>query len=115
MLAHGDVVGAGGDDLADGAAVERGVDLEGGDVGLHVVHPTAHVGVERHDDIAHEDLTVGELRQVDGLEAEVVGARRALGARGEDDLTGGGGQLGHGPQSWTTVTVTSMLPRVALE
>src|SRR5207247_8322457 len=58
------------DDLADGAADHRLAELDGRSVRLHVVHPAAHVGVEREPDGAYEDLAVlrRRHRRVDDLE-----------------------------------------------
>jgi hypothetical protein len=49
------------DHLADGCAVQRLVNLEGGHVRLDVVHPAAHVRVHRHDGVADKDLAVVEI------------------------------------------------------
>ena len=57
-VAHLAVRGTGGDDLADGAAVERGVQGERRGVGLDVVHPAAHVGVHGDEEVADQDLAV---------------------------------------------------------
>ena len=91
----GQVIAARGDDRADRAAVEGLVDLERRDVGLHVVHAATHVRVDAHDGVTHEQFAVAEGGEFPRLEAEVVGRRRALRARGEDDLAGGRGDLGH--------------------
>src|SRR3989442_880900 len=56
--------------LADGAADHRLPELDGRGVGLHVVHPPPHVGIQRQPDGAHEDLAVLRRghRRVDHLE-----------------------------------------------
>ena len=46
----------GGGDLADRAALHRLADLERRRVALHVVHPAAHVGVDRHPGVLHLHL-----------------------------------------------------------
>ena len=48
------------------------VDLERRDVGLHVVHPAAHVRVDGHDEVAHQHLAVGRVGQRGLDEAEVL-------------------------------------------
>jgi hypothetical protein len=49
---------AGGDDLADGAALQSLADLEWRDVALAVNHATSHIRVDGHPDVAHQDFAV---------------------------------------------------------
>ena len=81
-----ELTGAGLRDCADRGAVERLIDLERLDVGLHVVHPPAHVGVDAGEGVLDEDLAVGKLRQLHLLESEVLTCRCALRAGGQDPL-----------------------------
>ena len=80
-----------GDHGAHRAAVEGGVELERRHVGLDVVHAAAHVRVHGHHGVAHEDLALGELGELDLREAEVLRRRGAVGAGGEVDLARAGG------------------------
>ena len=66
------------DDFADRSAIHRLVELEGRDVALHVVHPPAHVGVDRKPAVAHADHAVAERREIDLLQLEIVGGRHPL-------------------------------------
>ena len=59
-------------DLADGAAVQRPIELERRHVRLPVVHAAAHVRVHRHPEVADEDLSVPRLRHLDLRQAEVL-------------------------------------------
>ena len=47
-----------GDDLADGASTHDGVDLLRRSVGFGIVHTTAHVRVERHEEMLDQDLAL---------------------------------------------------------
>ena len=71
---------AGGDHLADGPALQGLTDLEGRHVAFTVNHAAAHVGVDRHPDVADENLAllgVGDR----GLDIfEIVGGWHADGA-----------------------------------
>ena len=78
------------DDLADGAALHGCVEGVGRDVGLGVVHPPAHVGVDGQEGVAHQDLAGAGRRQL-GLDgAEVGGHRFPVRAGGQLDLSRGG-------------------------
>ena len=81
---HGVVVG--GQHLTHRAAVHRGVQPERRQVGLGVVHPAAHVGVHRHEQVTHPDLPVGQVGPVRLGQREVVVGWPAGGPGGEDDL-----------------------------
>src|SRR6266403_939531 len=61
--------------LADGAADHRLSQLHGRRVRLHVVHPAAHVRIQREPDGAHEDVALLRLgqRRVDDLEIARLG------------------------------------------
>jgi hypothetical protein len=87
-ITHGEAAGGGviahGDDDADRAPVHRLVQLEGRDVGLHVVHPAAHVRVDRQMQVAYEDLTGaglgdGNLRERWQLFGKPVDTRKEFG------------------------------------
>ena len=54
VVAHPPLGRPGGDDLADGAAVERLAERERRRVGLHVVHPAPHVRVDGHGRVADQ-------------------------------------------------------------
>ncbi len=86
QVAFGQVRRAGLDDRADRAALQRLAQPERRDVGLHVVHPAAHVRVDRHEQVAHPDLPVGELGPVRLGQREVRRGRPSGRPRGEDDL-----------------------------
>ena len=62
-VAGGEAVGLALDDLADRAAFHRLADLERRDVAFHVVHPAAHVGVDRQPAVADPDHAVAERRE----------------------------------------------------
>ena len=57
-------------------------------IAFHVVHPAAHVGVDRQPAVAHADHAVAERRQRDLLQLEIVGGRHAL-AGGSSDARRG--------------------------
>jgi hypothetical protein len=80
------------DDLADRAAGQRLVELEGRRVGAQLGHAWPHVGIERQEALGNQDLALGEGGQGNGLGAEAVRGDVALGAPGEDDLL----DVGHG-------------------
>jgi hypothetical protein len=63
---------AGPDDLADRAAVHRLAELVGRRVGGGVVHPPAHVRVDAHEHVAHEQPAVARLGQLDLGQLEVL-------------------------------------------
>jgi len=88
QIALGQVGRPGLDDRADRAALQRLPQLERRDVGLGVVHPAAHVGVHRHEQVAHPHLPVGEFRPGRLGHGEVVLGRPPGRPRGENDLTG---------------------------
>ena len=83
-----DLVGVDGGrhDLADGPALEHLADLERRHVALGVVHPAAHVGVDRHEEVAHQDLALGGFGHLDVDEGEVGQHRLPDGAGGQVDL-----------------------------
>ena len=85
-----------GHDLAHGAALHGRAERVGLDVGLGVVHPAAHVGVDRQHGVADQDLTRPRGGQLDLDEGEVVGNRSADRAAGQVDLAGAGA---HGSRS----------------
>ena len=72
QVALGQVGRAGLDDRADRAALQRLAQAERRDVGLHVVHPAAHVRVHRHEQVPHPDLPVGQVGPVRLGQREVV-------------------------------------------
>ena len=80
------------DDLADRAAGQRLVELEGRRVGAQLGHARPHVGIERQETLGDQDLALGKGGQRNGLGAEAVLGDVALGAPGEDDLL----DVGHG-------------------
>ena len=86
QVADGQVGRAGLGDRADGTALQRLAQAERRHVGLHVVHPAAHVRVHRHEQVAHPDLPVGQIGPVRLGQREVVVGRPAGGPGGEDDL-----------------------------
>ena len=66
-------------DLAHGGAVSVSPSCNGGSVGLCVVHPPAHVRVDRHEGVADDDLAVARVADLDFSELEVGRLRLALG------------------------------------
>src|SRR5439155_20991652 len=60
------------DDLADRAAVHRLAELERRDVAFHVVHPPAHVRIDREPKIADANHAVGERWERDLTQLEIV-------------------------------------------
>ena len=62
-VARREALGLALDHLADRAAVHRLAELERRDVAFHVVHPAAHVGVDRQPLVADADHAVAERRQ----------------------------------------------------
>ena len=86
-LPGGQVGRPGLDDRADRAALQRLPQLERREVGLGVVHPAAHVGVYRHEQVAHPHLAVGEFRPGRLGQGEVALGRPARRPRDENDLT----------------------------
>ena len=79
-------------DLSHRAALEHLADLERRDVGLHVAHPPAHVGVHREVAVSHQHLTRRRLGQWHLGQLEVLRARLPVGPRGQPDLPRG---IGH--------------------
>ncbi len=75
-----------GHDLADRPALERRADLKRRHVGLGVVHPPAHVRVDRHERVAHEQLARAGVRQLDLGQLEVRGLGLADRPGGQPDL-----------------------------
>ena len=61
-VAGGKAVRAALDHFSDGSALKRLADLKRGNIALHVVHPSAHVRVDRQPAVTHPDLPVGKLR-----------------------------------------------------
>jgi hypothetical protein len=76
-------------DLADRATLERGVEAEGWQVGPGVVHPAAHVGVDRQVGVAHEHLAGAGIGQCRLHGAEVVVGGPSEGPGGQVDLPRG--------------------------
>ena len=70
--------GLAGDDLADGAAVHRLAELERGDVALHVVHPPAHVRIDREPMVADMHHAVAERRKRNVLQLEILSRGKPL-------------------------------------
>ena len=98
VVADGDTLGARLLDDADRAAVHRLAERVRRGVRLGVAHPAAHVGVDRHDLVAHPDLAVGELGHLALDELEVLVRGPADGSGDESDLAGSGGRgagVGH--------------------
>ncbi len=79
QIAGREAVGVAVDDLADRAAVHRLAELEWRDVAFHVVHPAAHVGVDRQPVVPDPDHARAERRELDVLQLEIVGGRHAGG------------------------------------
>jgi hypothetical protein len=79
-------VARGRDDLPDGAARERLTDGERRHVRADVVHPRPHVGVDRDERVADEDLTVHGVGKLDLLEHEVARCGQAARTGGKPDL-----------------------------
>ncbi len=71
------------DHLADRAALHRRADREGRDIAFHVVHPAAHIGVDRQPAIGDAHLPFGQRR---------------IGQRDEREVGGGGHPRGSGCQ-----------------
>ena len=68
------------DHFTDRAALHRGVDLEWRDVTLHVVHPPAHIGVDRQIAVADLDHAFGHRGQRVILYREVLHHGHAVGS-----------------------------------
>ncbi len=114
------VIGAGGDDFADGAAFHGFVELVRRRVGLGVVHASAHVRVNGEEEVPDQDLALLQLGKVGCRETEVRGNRAADRPGCELDLPRGGGKgggFGDGAHTANSriLMSTVMLPRVALE
>ena len=73
------------DHLTDDAGLEGLADLEGRDIGLDIIHSPSHIGIDRHVEVANQDLTVGGLRHGLLIELEVIGGDWAVGAAFEQD------------------------------
>ena len=78
----------GGDDFAHGAAGHGLTQFEAGGVALRLVHAAAHVGVDRHPEVAHLDLAVGRIGRFDRCQLEIRGFGFAHRTRPEAPLTG---------------------------
>src|SRR5439155_7187759 len=74
------------DDLADGGAAHHLAEPDRRDVARAVLHPAAHRGVEREEEVLHEDLTVSRRRSGLVAELEVRGAYHAYRTFGEPPL-----------------------------
>ncbi len=81
-----DPLGTGGDDLPDGTPGQRLADRERRHVRAHVVHPAAHVRVDRDERVANEELAVHGVGQLDLGELEVRRNRHTLRTGGKPDL-----------------------------
>ena len=99
----GRVRGAGADrlDHTDGVTGHRSVQLERRDVGPGVVHPTAHVGVDRQEAVADEQLSLTGGAHLDLHQGEV--GVHGLAVRSADEVPLGAGRHGRpfegeGPQ-----------------
>ncbi|EAU66540.1 conserved hypothetical protein [Stigmatella aurantiaca DW4/3-1] len=75
------------DHLAHRAAIQRLAQLEGGHVGLHVVHPPPHVRVHGHEEVAHQELALGGLGDGHLHQLEVARGGLALGPGLQVDFT----------------------------
>jgi hypothetical protein len=78
---------AGLEHLADRPALRRLVQLPGRRVGGHVVHAAAHIGIDRHDQVADQDLARSGIGQLGGHEPEVLGRRQPVGPGRQLDLS----------------------------
>jgi hypothetical protein len=72
--------------LSDHLPLHHFPKLNGPRIGFGVVHPPAHVGVERQMLCPQQKLAFGGNRERAGLQAEIVEPRHALRSRSEDDL-----------------------------
>ena len=87
--------GVGALDGADAGAFHDGAEGDRGRVGLGGAHAAAHVGVEREELVAEQDLAVRGGGDVRVVELEAIGGGGAFGAAAEEDLlVGHRGALG---------------------
>ena len=66
------------DDYAERSAVHRRVQRERRDVGFGIVHPPAHVRIDREPQVAHPHHAVVERRRRDLLQLEIGRCRHSL-------------------------------------
>ena len=76
----------GGDHLADRTAFQGGVEPERRHVGRDVVHPSAHVRVDRQGHVAHDQLPLDRIGQLRLDEPGVAQLRLAVRTGGQVDL-----------------------------
>ncbi len=99
VVADGDALGVGGDDLADGAALHGLAQLVRGDVGLRGAHTAAHVRVDGEVRVPYQHLALGRGGDLRLEEGEVLGLGPADGPAHQVPLAAGGGGcggVGHG-------------------
>ena len=85
-FACGDALRPAGQDLPDALTLHHLAEPDRRRVGGRIVHPAAHVGVERQPDRAHQDLARRKLRDGDLVELEVLRHRRALRSSRQQDF-----------------------------
>jgi hypothetical protein len=85
-LPGSEAIRAGCHDLADRASFERRSERERRHVGLDVVHPSAHVRIDRHPLVADEQLARAGIGKLDLRELEVAQSRLPDRARREPDF-----------------------------
>ncbi len=81
------------DDLADRASLERRIERERRNIAFHVVHPAAHVGIDREPAIGDVNHPVAKLGKLKGLQLEIRGCRQAFRSPHEMPGTGHDGFL----------------------
>ena len=84
-VACGNALRPAGQDLPDALALHHLAEPDRCRVGRRIVHPAAHVGVERQPDRADQDLARRKLRDGDLVELEVLLHRCAMGAARQQD------------------------------
>jgi hypothetical protein len=99
VVADGQALGVGGDDLADRAALHHLAQLEGGDIGLGRTHAATHVRVDRQVPVAHQHLPLARYRHLRLDQGEVLGLGPADRPAQQVPLAVDGGEsggVGHG-------------------
>ena len=89
-------VRAAGLDHADALALHDLTQLDRGGIGRAVVHPAAHIGVERQPDGADQHLARPGRGHRRLVETKVLGHRHALRAADEENAGRAFGRYGHG-------------------
>ena len=96
QVADGQVGRPGGDDPAHRPAGQRLAEPERRGVGLRVVHPAPHVRVDRDERVGHPHLALGQRRQLDLHQPEVLRHGPARGPGDQLPVVGDGGRGGAG-------------------